>query len=162
MAARFKRLSAPTGWTNGQSRPGATVLADTLKRVHQALIEGGKVDLVHVQADEIRVKGRSMIAWMGLTLMVSTRLWLGGRASLTRDKTLADHLMRQVRACAQTMRAVLICTDGWRAYPMRIKRAFREKVTSPTRRGRPSLQIWPYLQIGTVIKHRVKKHVTAV
>src|SRR5258706_4209996 len=34
--------------------------------VHQALIETGKLDLVHVQADEIRVKGRNMIAWMGL------------------------------------------------------------------------------------------------
>lgn len=45
------------------------------QRVHQALIEQGKLDLVHVQADEIRVKGRSMVAWMGLTLMVSTRLW---------------------------------------------------------------------------------------
>jgi hypothetical protein len=68
------------------------------QRVHQTLIEGGTLDLVHVQADEIRVKGRSMIAWMGLTLMVSTRLWLGGAVSLTRDTTLADHLMRQVRA----------------------------------------------------------------
>ena len=45
------------------------------QRVHQALIEQGKLDLIHVQADEIRVKGRSMIAWMGLALMVSTRLW---------------------------------------------------------------------------------------
>src|SRR5260370_15401858 len=34
--------------------------------VHHDLIEQGKLDLVHVQADEIRVKGRSMIAWMGL------------------------------------------------------------------------------------------------
>src|SRR5207245_3211238 len=48
------------------------------ERVHQALIETGKLDLVHVQADEIRVKGRTMIAWMGLAMMVSTRLWLAG------------------------------------------------------------------------------------
>ena len=53
------------------------------QQVHQALIEQGKLDLVQVQADEIRVKGRSMIAWMGLSLMVSTRLWLGGVVSLT-------------------------------------------------------------------------------
>jgi hypothetical protein len=44
------------------------------QRVHQALIEQGKLDLIHVQVDEIRVKGGSMIAWMGLSLMVSTRL----------------------------------------------------------------------------------------
>ena len=35
------------------------------EQVHQALIENGKLDLLHVQADEIRVKGRKLIAWMG-------------------------------------------------------------------------------------------------
>ena len=98
------------------------------QRVHQSLIEQGKLDLLHVQVDEIRVKGCSMVVWMGLTLMVSTRLWLGGGVSLTRDKALADRLMGQVRACAQALRAVLVCTDGWAAYPNSIKRAFREKV----------------------------------
>jgi transposase-like protein/IS1 family transposase len=132
------------------------------QQVHQALIEQGKLDLLHVQADEIRVKGCSMIAWMGLTLMVSTRLWLGGTVSLTRDKRLADRLMFQVCACAQALCAVLVCTDGWAAYPNSIRRAFREKVTGPPRRGRPRCQIWPHVQIGTVIKHSVKKHVTAV
>src|SRR5581483_8120745 len=46
------------------------------QKVHQAIIEQGKLDLVHVQADEIRVRGRSLIAWMGLAMMVSTRLWV--------------------------------------------------------------------------------------
>jgi hypothetical protein len=45
-------------------------------------------------ADEIRVKGRKMIAWKGLAMLVSTRLWVAGSISLTRDKTLADRLMR--------------------------------------------------------------------
>ena len=36
------------------------------EQVHQALVESGKLDLIHVQADEIRVKGRNMIAWMGV------------------------------------------------------------------------------------------------
>lgn len=35
------------------------------EQVHQALIETGKLDLVQVQADEMRVRGRNMIAWMG-------------------------------------------------------------------------------------------------
>lgn len=130
--------------------------------VHQALIEQGKLDLAHVQADEIRVKGRSMIAWMGLTLMVSTRLWLGGAVSLTRDKALADRLMRQVHACALALYAVLVCTDGWAAYPTSIKRAFRYTVKRAGGRGRPRFQVWPHLQIGTVIKQRVQKRVTAV
>ena len=36
------------------------------QRVHQAIVEQGQLDLVYVQADEIRVKARSMVARMGL------------------------------------------------------------------------------------------------
>ncbi len=36
------------------------------QHVHEAIVEQERLDLVHVQADEIRVKGRNMIAWMGL------------------------------------------------------------------------------------------------
>jgi hypothetical protein len=36
------------------------------QKVHQQLSEQGQLDLIHVQADEIRVKGCKMIAWMGL------------------------------------------------------------------------------------------------
>ena len=78
------------------------------QQVHQAVVEQGNLDLVHVQADEIRVKGRSMIAWMGLTMMVSTRLWLGGVVSLTRDTALADRMMQQVRVCSQAACAVFL------------------------------------------------------
>src|SRR5437588_8465362 len=94
------------------------------EQIHHALIETGKLDLVHVQADEIRVKGRKMIAWMGLAMMVSTRLWLAGTVSLTRDKGMADRLLQQVRACSQAACALLICTDGWAASPGSIQRAF--------------------------------------
>jgi len=82
------------------------------EQVHQALIETGKLDLVHVQADEIRVKGRNLIAWMGLAMMVSTRLWLAGTVRVTRDKGLADALLQQVRRSAQRLRPLLVLTDG--------------------------------------------------
>src|SRR6266852_7031883 len=36
------------------------------QQIHQAVVQQGRLDLVHVQADEIRVKGCKMIAWMGL------------------------------------------------------------------------------------------------
>jgi hypothetical protein len=36
-------------------------------------------------ADVIRVKGRGRIVWMGLAMMVSTRLWLAGVVSPSRD-----------------------------------------------------------------------------
>src|SRR6266702_6565410 len=120
------------------------------QRVHQAVVEQGRLDLVHVQVDEIRVKARGMVAWMGLSLMVSTRLWLGGVVSASRDTSLADRLLRQVRACCQTACDVLICTDGWAAYVGSITRAFREKVKRTAGRGRASLEIWSGLHSGTV------------
>ena len=132
------------------------------QRVHQAIVEQGQLDLVQVQADEIRVKARGMVAWMGLALMVSTRLWLGGVVSRTRDSSLADRLLLQVRACAQAACEVLIGTDGWAAYPASIKRAFRDKVKQTAGRGRAHLPIWSGLHIGTVIKHTVKKRLTGV
>src|SRR5713101_1486487 len=79
-------------------------------------------------ADEIRVKGCKMIAWMGLALMVSTRLWLAGAVQPSRDRGLADRLLSQVRRCAVSLRPLLVLTDGWSAYPGSIRRAFREKV----------------------------------
>src|SRR2546421_9542088 len=81
------------------------------QRVHQAVVEQGRLDLVHVQVDEIRVKARGMVAWMGLSLMVSTRLWLGGAVSASLDTSLADRLVRQVRAFGQAACAVRIGTE---------------------------------------------------
>ncbi len=132
------------------------------EQVHHALIETGKLDLVHVQADEIRVKGRNMIAWMGLAMMVSTRLWLAGTVRVTRDKGLADALLQQVRRSAQRLRPVLVLTDGWAAYPGSIRRAFREKVKKLAGVGRASLEVWPQLYIGTVIKRTEKKRVVEI
>ena len=131
-------------------------------RVHHAVVEQGTLDLLHVQADEIRVKGRSMIAWMGFSMMVSTRLWLGGAVSRTRDRTLADRMMAHVRACSQALCAVLVSTDGWAAYPNSIRRAFREKVKETAGRGRCSFQVWSELCIATIIKRTEKKRVVEV
>ncbi len=132
------------------------------EQVHHALIEQGQLDLQQVQADEMRVKGRSMIAWMGLTMMVSTRLWLGGVVSRTRDTVLADRMMAQVRACSQAACALLVCTDGWAAYPKSICRAFRDKVKATAGRGRCCLRVWSELCIATVIKRAEKKRVVEV
>jgi IS1 family transposase len=132
------------------------------QQVHEAVVETGKLDLVHVQADEIRVKGRNLIAWMGLAMMVSTRLWLAGTVQVTRDKGLADALMQQVRRTAHRLRPVLVLTDGWAAYPNSIRRAFREKVKKMTEVGRASLAVWPHLHIGTVSKRTAKKRVVEV
>lgn len=132
------------------------------QRVHQAIIEQSQLDLVHVQADEIRVKGRKLIAWMGLAMMVSTRLWLAGTVRVSRDKELADALLHQVRRCAKLLRPLVVLTDGWAAYPGSIRRAFREKVKETAGVGRACLRVWPELHIGTVIKRTEKKRVVEI
>jgi hypothetical protein len=122
--------------------------------VHEGLVRQGQLALGHVQADEIRVKGRGFIAWVGMALMVSTRLWLGSVVSVQRDRTLAEAMMAQVRRCAKMGCALLVCVDGWRAYPNAILRTFRSKVPRPKGvRGRCQLQVWPELGIAQVIKH---------
>src|SRR5260221_4011209 len=77
------------------------------QRVHQAIVEQGQLDLVHVQADEIRVKARSTVAWIGFAMMVSTRLWLGGLGSCTRATPLAESLVPPVRAWSHAAYATL-------------------------------------------------------
>src|SRR5436853_4629861 len=132
------------------------------QQVHQEIVEQGNLDLMHVQADEIRVKGCKMIAWMGLAMMVSTRLWLAGVVQESRDRHLADALLQQVRRCAACLRPLLVLTDGWSAYPNSIRRAFREKVKLTKGVGRACLQVWPELPIGTVIKRTEKKRVVEI
>jgi transposase-like protein len=90
------------------------------QQIHQEIVEQGQLDLMHVQADEIRVKGHKMIAWMGLAMMVSTRMFLAGVVQHARDRSLADRLMAQVRRCATSLRSLLVLTDGWAAYVRRV------------------------------------------
>ena len=103
-----------------------------------------------------------MIAWMGLAMMVSTRLWVAGVVQVSRDRSLADRLMSQVRRAAQVLRPLLVLTDGWAAYPGSIRRAFREKVKQTRGVGRACLQVWPELSIGTVIKRTQNKRVVEI
>ena len=112
------------------------------QRVHYDQVVQGKLDLHHVQADEIRGKGCQMIPWIAMAMMVSTRLWLGGVVSLRRDRRLADQLLQMVKTCCLPLRAVLVLTDGWSAYPGSIRRAFREKVKKTAGPGRCHLQAW--------------------
>ncbi len=132
------------------------------QKVHQEIVEQGRLDLMHIQADEIRVKGYKMIAWMGLAMMVSTRLWVAGVVQGSRDRSLADRLMSQVRRAAQVLRPLLVLTDGWAAYPNSIRRAFREKIKQTSGVGRACLQVWPELHVGTVIKRTEKKRVVEI
>lgn len=132
------------------------------QQVHQSIVEQGKVAASHVQADEIRAKGRNLVIWMGMAIDATSRLWMAGVVSVDRDRQLADRLLQQVRRCCHFVQGLLICTDGWNAYPKSILRAFREKVKRTPGRGRCCLEVWPDLCIATIIKHTKKKRVVEV
>jgi transposase-like protein len=126
------------------------------EHVHATLVEQPR-DLVHVQADEIRVKlANKVVIWMAMAIQVPTRLWLGGVLSVRRDQTLIDRLAAKVKACALP-RPLLLATDGLASYVSAWKKTFRRPV-STGKRGRPRLVAWPGVVIGQVIKrHRAKR-----
>jgi transposase-like protein/IS1 family transposase len=126
--------------------------------VQEHLVEQPRA-LGQVQADELRVKVQGAIVWMGMAMMVSTRLWLGGEVSEHRDRQLIEQLIQRVKRCASALGgAILFCTDGLASYPTVIKDVFREK--EPRQQtGRCRLIEWPNILIAQVIKqyegHRV-------
>src|SRR2546421_10411782 len=127
------------------------------QRVQEAVVQSGKLSLTHVQADEIRVKTRAGVMWMGLALLIESRLWIAGVVQHSRDRSLADRLLQQVRACAHSVSQVLVCVDGWGAYPKAIVRAFREGVKTTAGKRGCSLQVWPQVAIGPGIKKERKR-----
>ncbi len=70
--------------------------------------------------------------------------------------------MSQVRQCSRGTCALLVCTDGWAAYPKSICRAFRDKVKQTAGRRCRCLRTWPDLWIATVIKRAEKRRVVEV
>lgn len=122
------------------------------QRLHEHLIEASKMNLVHVQADELRVKAQGQVLWMALALCVTTRLWLGGLVTTTRDKAMARALALKVRACA-LCRPLLIVFDGFAAYVDAFQKAFRSPLHTG-KRGRPRLVRWPGVILGQIIKQR--------
>ena len=127
--------------------------------VQEHLVEQPR-ELGQVQADETRVKQQGQISWMALARAVGTRLWLAGEVSEQRDLGLVRRLLARVRRCAARC-PLLVCTDGFRAYPRAIRETFRDP--RPTGKpGRPRLQCWKSRQIAQVIKHYVHRCLASV
>lgn len=121
--------------------------------VHAQHVATAQLDLQQAQADEIKVRAWGCSFWMGLTMMVSTRLWLGGIVSAHRDRQMIDTLIATIRQVA-LCRPLLIAVDGLPHYLKAIGRAFR----SPDRQGkrcRPRLVPWADVHIGRVIKRKI-------
>jgi hypothetical protein len=67
------------------------------QRFHERHVQQGRVDVRHVQADELWVKVLGRRLWMAMALAVPSRLWLGGVVSRHRDGKLIA--IRQFLRC---------------------------------------------------------------
>ncbi len=118
--------------------------------VHQALVQQPQ-DLQQVQADEIRVRcQKRLVVWLAMAMCVPTRLWLGAVLSQNRDKHLGRALAKIVRSCAE-LGALLVCTDGWKAYADAFCKAFRQPQRTG-KRGHPRLLPWPDFVLVQTVK----------
>jgi transposase-like protein len=138
-----------------QSRGGAHG-----ERVHAHLVQPGRVDLGHVQADELWVKVVGGKVWMAMALAVPSRLWLGGVVSPQRDEALIRALVGMVAACAAGF-GVLVCVDGLASYVTAFARAFRHPLRTG-KVGRPRLVPDPGFLMGQVVKSYAKRRVKGV
>src|SRR5215210_3940473 len=130
------------------------------RRVHEHVVEAGRVELGQVQADELRVRVVGGVMWLAGALAVESRLWLGGVVSMRRDRDLIRALLSRVRSCG-LVRAVLLCTDGLASYPKAAIHLFREPLRTG-KPGRPRLILPEGIMIAQVIKRYAKRRVIGV
>jgi transposase-like protein len=130
------------------------------RRVHEHLVEAGRVALLQVQADEIRVKAVGAVYWLASALEVRSRLWLGGTLSRHRDTGLIRSLMVRVRACGPVEK-VLLVTDGLASYKSQALKVFRKPLHTG-KVGRPRLVLAEGVMIARVKKRCQRKRVVEV
>jgi transposase-like protein len=121
--------------------------------VHEHMVEQRQLNLEQVQADEIKARTQGGSVWMAMAMMVSTRLWLGGVISPTRDYALIEQLVAKVRHMA-LCRPLLLAVDGLVSYVSAFQAAFRSPLPRHGQQGRSKLVAWPNITIVQVVKHR--------
>src|SRR5215207_1761175 len=130
------------------------------KRVHEHLIEAGRVHLLQVQADEIRVKAVRGIFWLACALEGRSRLWLGGVVSESRDRGLIRCVLMRVRECGSVSK-VLLVTDGLASYAKQALHVFRKPLHTG-KRGRPKLVLSEGVMVARVKKRYERRRVVEV
>jgi hypothetical protein len=130
------------------------------RRVHEHVVEAGRVDLGQVQADELRVRVVGGVVWLASALAVRSRLWLGGAVGAARDHRLLRRLLGRVRACGCT-RAILLCVDGLAGYVTQARRVFRE-ARHTGKPGRPRLVLPRGVMVAQAVKRYARRRVVGV
>lgn len=119
--------------------------------VHRHHLETRKLDLAHVQADELYAKRQGGRSWMAMAMAAPSRLWLGGVLSPTRNMALIQELVDMVRLAWRPGTALLICVDGLASYVTAFWHAWREKVMTG-RQGRPPFRLPLGVWLAQVVK----------
>jgi transposase-like protein len=109
-------IEAAFGFQRRTVQQWVDAAGDHCERIHEHLVLKPREDLEHVQADELRVKTQGGIVWMAWAVMVSSRLWLGGAISASRDTALIRRLVELIRACASPEYPLLVAVDGLVTY----------------------------------------------
>jgi transposase-like protein len=130
------------------------------KRVHEHLIEAGRVALLQVQADELRIKGVGAVYWLASALEVKSRLWLDGSISEHRDRELIRTLLIRVRACGP-IEHILLVTDGLASYASQALHVFRKPLRTG-KVGRPRVVLPATMMIARVKKRYQRRRVVEV
>jgi transposase-like protein len=120
-------------------------------RVPRHHLETEKLDLRHVQADELYAKRRGGRSWMAMAMAAPSRLWLGGTVSPARNMDLIQRLVNLVCLAWLPGTALLACVDGLASYAGAFWRAFREKVHTG-KRGRPPYRLPEGIWLAQLIK----------
>src|SRR5215210_3540209 len=130
------------------------------RRIHEHLIEAGRVELLQVQADEIRVKAVGGVFWLASAIEVRSRLWLGSVISQHRDGQLIGGLLTRVRRCGPVEK-ILLVTDGLASYASQALKVFRKPLHSG-KVGRPRLVLPAGIMIARVLKRYRGRRVVEV
>jgi hypothetical protein len=119
--------------------------------VHEQTVMRQRWDLQHIQADELKVTTQMGIVWVALVMMVSTRLWLGGKVDPVRGKDLIRGCLEYAARCA-LCRPLLLAVDGLNMYAKAAAKSFRSRHALPG--DRPRWFVWSDIVITQVIKKR--------
>ena len=109
-----KAIEKTYGLSNNTLRDWQRRSGQHCEAVHEQTVGAQQWDLQHIQADEIKVSSQLGEMWMGLVMMVSTRLWLGGSVDVKRSREMI--LTCLSHALSQCLVSSLIDCGGWDEY----------------------------------------------
>lgn len=93
------------------------------RRLHEGEIACQQLELGQIQADELKIKTYRGVVWLGMVMMVQSRLWLGGEVSKTRNQKLLKTVF-EFAAQAGKAHELLVAVDGLNLYLQVIPQVF--------------------------------------